>query len=583
MVLNEEKSAKILQKCKNMLDSVINNPAYTEWFNTALRCEMYYSGNPWGDIPSSDLNLIEISKNLKIDLIKGYVHSLIGEQLKTKTSISVCARDSYLEDDKEIEETVNAVNSTLYRTYESNKVLYQQNQSMKDMLVFGLGAGLFDRNADGIEYKRINPLYLFPDLRDETLGFEDSEFIGCLMPMTINKALRLFPSLKEEISEKIESKTYTPQSAISFIRSNRASVHDGNFVFVKMFEWKTYEKSYSGMTERNRRFCVFDYDFAKKIAFDKKTIETSLSPRIHRAYFAGDRLLHYRKKQTNIPDQGFSLVCSSLLKKISSNGFFIPQSFVEGLLDLQREFVIRQSKSLFLSDAKKLVIDPDAIEARNTTPEDLKRELKSATSVIFARNPNVSVRDISLEKDIRTSIGLAEEYQRLFDYVSGIHREQRGEQSNASSGIGIYRRQIQSITSSIYAFNEFDNFKKRVGRLFVNYYQDLWLGKINILAPSHQLKNLKTILNNSKENKNFVDFLNLDVYVEESPDFLSTKEEQRELLSSLLQSPMAGIFLQSKKLMQSLGIKLSEEVFEELQQVLTQQKGQENVGTPTPV
>jgi hypothetical protein len=84
MVLNsEERNAMVLSKSQAFWRSTIDAPAYREWFDIALKCEKFYNGDPWNAVESQN------EKNLKINLIAGYIHSLVGEQLKTRTSVSV--------------------------------------------------------------------------------------------------------------------------------------------------------------------------------------------------------------------------------------------------------------------------------------------------------------------------------------------------------------------------------------------------------------------------------------------------------------------------------------------------------------
>jgi len=267
----------------------------------------------------------------------------------------------------------------------------------------------------------------------------------------------------------------------------------------------------------------------------------------------------------------FSIVTSCLLKKPSKDGFYIPKSLVEDLLDLQREFVIRQSKSLFLSDSKKIAVDPSVMDVfQKSDPESIKREVASSTTVLLLPEPTKNLVDFSLANDIRTSLGLAEEYMKLFDQVTGINREQRGMPTNAHTGIAIRERQMQAITSNIYAFNEFNMFKKKVGRLFVQTMQMEMLGIEDVFMPSHPTKSGNMVLNYKKPNSERlirdVNFLPLDIYIEESPEFLSSKDEQREILGNLLQSPYAMVFLMSPALRKSIGLYLDDSVAQEVLQ-----------------
>lgn len=577
MVLNsEERNAMVLNKSQAFWRSTIDSPAYREWFEIAIKCEKFYNGDPWNEIQSQS------EKNLKINLIAGYIHSLVGEQLKTRTSVSVRSHELLSNPeqlpsvvgltDEEYKQAIMAYNSSLYREYELNSIPYYQSQSMKDTLVYGMGAAFFDIVNGERKYSRLNPLYVVPDLMDETVGFDDSEFIGQLIPMSIKQALKLFQKISEIVGKYSENAYVTNYiSPRNVMLDGMTQTADGRAVFIKMMEWKVWETSYTGLAKNGRTFTVFDEEIAEKNAVSKKDIREGQHERIHRSFFCGDTLLKYECLEMSLPREQFSIITSCLLKKASKDGFYIPKSLVEDLLDLQREFVIRQSKSLFLSDSKKIAIDPDAVDNfQKSSIDQIKTEVASSSTVLFIKEPSRNLVDFSLANDIRTSMGLAEEYMKLFDQVTGINREQRGMPTNAQTGIAIRERQMQGITSNIYAFNEFNMFKKKVGRLFVQTMQMEMLGIEDVFMPSHPTKSGNIILNykakNSKKLIRDVNFLPLEIYIEESPEFLSSKDEQREILGNLLQSPYAMIFLMSPALRKSIGLYLDDSVAQEVLQ-----------------
>jgi len=574
MVLtSEERNAKILQKSQAFWKSTIDSIAYKEWFNIALKCERFANGNSWNEIESTD------PKNLNFNLIAGYIHSLIGEQLKTKTSVSVRSHELLSNPDKmpnivglmenEYQDIVLAYNSALYREYEVNNILYYQSQTMKDTLVYGMGGAFFDIVNGERKYSRLNPLYIVPDLSDETIGFDDSEFVGQLIPMSRRRALILFPKISQVIGNYVDetyTQNYVPPRNV--MMEGLTQTDDGRTVFIKMIEWKTLETSYSGFSHNGRTFITFDEEIAEKNSVSKNDIVEGKHDQIHRSYFCGDVLLNYYPLKMSFPREQFSIVTTCLSKKASKDGFYIPKSLVESLLDLQKSFDTLQSKAVYLSDSKKMILDPSVTDSfGHSSPEDIKREITSSTSLLFLKDPKNNVVDFSLQTDIRSSMGLAEDRIRLFDLVTGINREQRGFPTNAQTGIAIRERQIQSITSNIYAFNEFAMFKKKVGRLFIQQMQMEMLGIEDIFMPAHPIKSGNIVLNQKEKNKDKlirdVNFLPLDIYIEESPEFLTSKDEQRDLISSILQHPYGMVFLLSPTLRKSLGIYMEDSVAQE--------------------
>lgn len=586
-----EKETLALEKAKSYWNSTILSPAYKEWMTTAVKCENYRGGRFFSEAktfwdylkPSQSKH-----KRLSVNLIEGYVNALIGEQLKTKTSVSVRSREIASDptqypapvglSQEELDQVVLAFNSKLFKTYEECNVVYYEGRGLEDMLVYGMTGSFFDVINGSISYKRVNPLYIVPDLRDESIGFDDSEFVGQLIPMPINKAIRLFPKIKTLVDESsTRSLAHTATSPAHMMLENTSSLASlGNTAFIKMLEWKEWERAYSTLSKNGRHFTTFDEEIAEKFSYDKKNIKSQKTERIHRAFFAGDMLLDYKALDFAQPREQFSIVLSCLAKKSSSDGFYIPKSLVENVLDLQDQFIISLEKATFLSKAKKIAVDPQAIQGvtDKMTPEEVKTEIASPTSVLFVRNPRQNLVDFSHQADIRTHSSLAEEFLRLFDQATGIQREQRGQQTNAESGIAIYRRQIQSITSSIYAFNEFDMFKKKVGKLFLQTLQMQLMGMEDVFYPAHPLNGGYITLNQKSGDKTIrdVNFLPLDIYIEESPYYLSSKDEQMDILLNLLQSPAASLILQSPSLLKKLPIPLDPEIAQEIMAAMSAQQ-----------
>lgn len=107
--MRSERNVKILNKVQSYWSSTIRSQAWKEWFFTAVKCERYKSGSFYGSDGQSLANmsmaqfeneLNEGNKDydpvsnrkepkLSVNLIDAYVNSLVGEQLKTKTSVSV--------------------------------------------------------------------------------------------------------------------------------------------------------------------------------------------------------------------------------------------------------------------------------------------------------------------------------------------------------------------------------------------------------------------------------------------------------------------------------------------------------------
>lgn len=575
---------KALRKAQNLWQGGIEHPAYGNWQTIARKCEKVADGDTWES---------ESPKHLKFNIISGYLNSLIGENLKTRTSVSVKSHDLLSDGNSEIDivglteqeldESTRGFNAKLYRTYEELNVPYYQNRSMYDSLIYGMGAGFFDYMSGKKVYRRINPLYIVFDAMDESVGFEHSEFVGQLVSLPIFQALQTFPKLKPLLSgydDGYKHHSVSPVDVMSAQAVQSSYITDGRYVYIKMIEWKAWETSYTALAANGRSFTVFDEEIAHKNALSPREIQEGKSERIHRAYFTGDTLLDYAPLKMSFPRDQFSIVLTCLAKKSVKGGFYRPKPLVEDLIDSAKSFNMLTSKSIFLSLSKKLALDPSVLnQFGKESPEKIKASIRDefeseTTSVLLIGEPQKNVHDLSLKYDINQMMSASVEITKVFDLITGINREQRGLPTNAHTGIAIKERQMQAITSNYYAFNEFTSFKKKVGRLFLQTLQQELLGIENAHFPAHPIKSGNVILNRRQEGSskliNDINFLNLDVYIEESPEFLSSKEEQRELLMQLMQLPpqMVMMFLSSDSLRSLIGLNIDPRITEEVQKFI---------------
>lgn len=603
-----DRDSKILSKVQSYWDSTVKSEAWREWFITAVKCESYRSGSfsiaSNNRVSVSDPFLAELKshenesntvpsfiapddqKFIGVNLIDPYVNLIVGEHLKNDTSVSIRAFEPARIYDlsggglpitgiaslEELEMYVEAHNAELYKSYEQCSVNYFQNRTLDDMCVYGIGGGFFDV-VDGVKkYQRINPLYIVPDIRDETMSFEDSEYVGHLVPMTIQKALKIFPKLSKAMPSRILESSqdrYTSPARIMYSFGSSKEISDGYSVFVKMIEWKESETAYEGLAENGRYFCVFDEELAQKFIHKKSEIKETKADRIHRAYFVDGLLLHHSALPLSQPRDQFSLVLSCLSKKSSKQGFYIPKSIVENLIDIHDALVINLTKATHLSFSKKLIVKESVFENNlHSSPEEIKSILAAPISILVADDPNNDYRDISHQQTINNHLNFVHEFFQIADRATGINREQQGLPTNAHTGIAIRQRQNQSVTSTLYAFNEFSNFKKKIGRLFLQTIQMQALGHSDVFYPS-SIKNMSTVAWFNIDGgdgmiKRDINFLPLDVYIDETKRYLSSKEAQFDLLLDILQSPAAPILLQSQKLLENLPIPLDKEIIQEL-------------------
>jgi len=129
----------------------------------------------------------------------------------------------------------------------------------------------------------------------------------------------------------------------------------------------------------------------------------------------------------------------------------MPYGKVRDIRDAQDDFNKRASKALFILSTNQIVMDHDAVDAKDI--ELLRQEAARPDGIMTKRRGT----ELKLNQDKQ----LAEEHLMLMDRdakmiqdVAGVTDENMGRKSNATSGVAIERRQEQG---SVVTFGIFDN------------------------------------------------------------------------------------------------------------------------------
>jgi hypothetical protein len=290
-----------------------------------------------------------------------------------------------------------------------------------------------------------------------------------------------------------------------------------------------------------------------------------------RSLFTADILLEHAPLNPNLPDLPDFTYIPTLWTRIFESG--IPDGWVSVMKDVQRESNYRRAKLINNLNSFRAVVDADALPGMSM--DDIRHQVSRPDSVLI----KATGKDMTIESNMPLAEGqfkMLERADQELQQVSGIYNDALGEPTNATSGIAIQNRQLNSVRNQVFAFDNLRLMKKRQGRMLLNLIQgggDDYI-QAQIMTPDEQeavTLNMVREVGGKKVVFNDVRTLPLSIYVEEVPDFESSIEEKRASLEALLGNGNAQWIMQSPRIMKLLGFRDWEEIASEMQQVNQQQ------------
>jgi hypothetical protein len=222
----------------------------------------------------------------------------------------------------------------------------------------------------------------------------------------------------------------------------------------------------------------------------------------------------------------------------------VPTGLVYWAIDPQRELNKRRSKMLHHLNTVRIIADSDAVE----NMELLRREAARPDAVILKRKGT----DLKVESTTDMAKGQFDvmvQSDREIQDTLGIYDDMLGQQTNATSGVAIEKRQQSSLRQQAPQFDVFKLFTKKYGELLLSYIQATFQDEqvvtiiddgglvkaLSLNAPARDA-NGQILLDSSGKPKMVNDIRAgmFDVYVKETLDTASISGETLERLSQML-------------------------------------------------
>lgn len=566
----KKKSNKLHKELKNAFLHRVNSNQYTEWRERAAYWWDFYDGE---QLSAEDRKKLRERKqpDLIINMIAPKIDALAGTELEGRTVIT--ARERTFDEADKLKAA--AFTRVALRVQEQNDTPSELSAVFMSSLVSGIGWVETTVEEERIVTRHVDEFEMVWDTDDTSKQLKNQKYVFRQRWVDFDLAVSEFPAYKDEL-EQLRSdgqKEGAQHSLTSTGAHNSLNYETGTArdrepfsfydrkmdkVLIVEGQYKKLGKKYRFFNEADEWVEVYEEDEAKKMAADKNNIEVVDGWIVYRAYFVENVLM--RSEPLEVQTGEFEYIPTVHKRESRSR---IPYGVVKAAVDPQKEVNKRRQKALHLLNTKGVIADPDVFE----NPERVRQEISRPDYFLMKDGEGVV--------DIQDNLSLSEAQNRVLlqsmndiESVTGIYNELLGQQTNATSGAAIQRRQQSAVRTKAFAIDAFRMFKDRFGRFLLSYIQAHYTERMLIALED----GTQVILNGSTELEgttvavNNIQSLTFDVVVEQTPEFDAPPEELAENLRNVAMNGQLPILLQSPTLAKAFGIRNIDKIIQEMKQ-----------------
>lgn len=550
----------------------------------------FYDGT--GQWEALDLRTLQGRGQLPItvNICKGFIDNLSGVEIQSRYRIA-CRNDSHNPQDDKLAE---ALTHLLFYIQEHQDVPYKGSLKFRDSLICGIGWSNLCKEDGVIFYDYVHPFNILPDPDDLSLQYTLMRYVCRKRWMRPDRVRAQWPQtskdidFSEEVSDGYYQGLYSPemmdrQTLSTDIVPLSTGVNPSRVLVVEV-QYKVPCKVYTGLDTQGRSFETFKLETAEELTRSGGEIEETKGERIMRTVFSGNTLLEHAPLDATFPNQrDFSYIPVVFQRRFKTG---VPYGLLESMKDIQRDCNVRVTKSVYAINSARVVFEGNPMPGRDI--ETIRKELKTADSVILL--PKDSKFQVSNNAQLgEEQLKIVDLYLNLIQRVTGIYDEMLGVQTNATSGIAQHIRQVNSVRTNVFAFDNFSQMKKREARFLLTMIQaggekNLAVELLSQNERESIILNLTRLINGKPVIFNDIRSLPVSLYIEEVPDYQSSFAEQKATFESLLSHAHAQWLMLSPELLRRLGVRdpeaISQEMQAAMQQKTTMEQGVAGRGDP---
>lgn len=577
-------------KAKKLLERAATSAQFSNWASEAETCESFYEGN---QLTPDELQELEDNGQpaYVVNKIRTRINNICGQDVQTRTAIRYRSRSASLvpAEQDEQKKTAEALTSLGLYIQDSNDANIEFSDVFRNSAITGLGwMELCIEEDDGIKVRSIPYNEIIWDIGDRSRDMSNQRYVFRQHTMTREEAEAMWPGKTADIREaparEDEPRMYEQSTAMHDRAEPYQTVwyydRDLDMVQVWEYQYKTKKTQYEVTCSDGRIVRTFDKKEAQELG-NKDTITERLADQVSVMYFCNDVMLDEFELD---PQTGHFTYIPFVMNRQKRNGQ--PYGLVRPALDSQRSYNKRNSKLLWLLNARQVIADADAVDDM----KQLAIEAARPDGVIL-KKPGKEVTFVDHKQDVQAHQGVLDRINSDIQDAMGIYDESLGMETNATSGKAIQSRQVGTVRNNTTSFDQLRVFKRKIGRVLLDLIQHFFTQETALYITDDEEEvqalrlNIPLVDENGKEIKKDGKpvFLNdirtgkYDVYIDEMPDFATPLDAVQERLQMLL---MNGV-VPTPGLLELLGVQKSAKIYKELSQGVVPQIPQDSA-SPAP-
>lgn len=553
------KKEEAFEKAKNTWDFAKSSDSWLAWRSNAIESYRYYEKQGFIN-PSDNLFLIERGQRPQaINIIQSLIDNLSG--VETQSRYRIAARVDSMNPQEVL--LAKALTNFLFVFQEETGLPYKDSLKFKDALIAGIGWSAVYSDDKIIHYDYIDPFLVIPDYGDHSPQFTEMSYVCRKWWIGLDKAKALWGAKVDKLAGVNHNNIPNFNTTDAYL-IDEPSVY-GDRVLAAEVQFKVSKKFYIGFSFNGKEFKTFDEDFLERNAAKKSEVTEAWGEQILRCIFVQDQILEFGPLKPNVPNkEDFSYIPFVWKKSKIDN---TPYGFTEALKSPQDTLNAQINAQLHSIDYERIFIKGEL--PKGVTPDKIKKTLKDKKAIIVIPE-NGDIQYQSNRDEYKMHSDILNTYLQLMPKISGVNEEMLGNQTNATSGLAQKIRAVNSVRNNVFAFDSLEFMKKRVAENAVQLFQALEIKNLEVYLDRENAETI--ILNKELEDglgrkiiDNNVDFLPFRLYIEETPDYRSSREELKADLIAVLSNPNLPLLLQSPTLMENLlGVREGKLIAEEI-------------------
>lgn len=569
LTVQSNKDREILEK-RQQIFRTANLHSSSQAFRESCRAAFdFYNGGLGQWMPKDIQTLLERGQlPITVNFTQRFVDSQSGVEIQSRYRTAYRS-DSQHEEDEEYTETMSHLG---FRFQEKNSVPYLDSLKFRDGLICGIGWTEIYKCKEGYIMTHVNPMNVIPDPDDLTPQYTNSRY-QCRKRWIHPSELRKFRVNPSDIVGDAVSSGYYQDITSAELLDRESNYTDtaqyiqngSNRILLIEVQDKVDAKAYKGLDRKGHQFETFDLEMAEIIADSKKDIEEFDTTRIMRTMFVGDHLLEHKPLDPDFPNPKEFSHIPFVWKRAFRTG--VPYGIVQAIESIQRDSNARVTSASHAVNSERLILEDNILEGKNIAKirEDMRR--KSSVIVLPKDSKYQYISNAPLSE---AQISIVEQHFSFAQRILGINDEMMGIETNATSAVSQNVRQISSVRNNVFAFDALSEMKKREAEYFLKLVQASYDENLAVRVKkedqsyfvalnvfSEDAKGEPIILHN-------VNNIPMSVYVEEVPDYKSSREESAENLNAILSNPNGNLFVLSPSLLKRLNVQDGEQISKEM-------------------